>query len=471
MNRRERVLAALRHEEADGIPLDLGGTAVTGVHVSCVAALREHYGLEKRPVKVHEPYQMLGLIDEDLKQAMGIDVEGVYPYKTMFGFPNTDWKEWRLPGGLEVLVPRLFMTTVDDAGNTLIYPEGDPAAPPSGRMPKDGFFFDSIIRQDPIDEENLDPEDNFEEFGPISGEELDHVRRSVRDAAASGGAVVATFSGTAFGDIALVPAPFLKHPKGIRDVAEWYMSTRSRRSYVHRIFSKQCEFALQNLQKIHQAVGDAVDVVFTCGTDFGTQTSAFCSVETFRELYFPSPHHVAHVQAFLRVRGPVHSVADRVRIRHPQPGAVLGGRNESRGSKGDVRRQAGVLGGRGRYPEGAPLRCAAGGSRAGSGALQRVFSRRWICLQLYSQHPGPNAGRKHRRHGRRRSRVQRTSQRYIATKVRDKKSVNRQDLKDRKENGRQERLDFGRPVARPRILRGLRGLCGSKTGHDLCRHV
>ena len=287
MNRRERVLAALRHEEADGIPLDLGGTAVTGVHVSCVAALREHYGLEKRPVKVHEPYQMLGLIDEDLKQAMGIDVEGVYPYKTMFGFPNTDWKEWRLPGGLEVLVPRLFMTTVDDAGNTLIYPEGDPAAPPSGRMPKDGFFFDSIIRQDPIDEENLDPEDNFEEFGPISGEELDHVRRSVRDAAASGGAVVATFSGTAFGDIALVPAPFLKHPKGIRDVAEWYMSTRSRRSYVHRIFSKQCEFALQNLQKIHQAVGDAVDVVFTCGTDFGTQTSAFCSVETFRELYFP----------------------------------------------------------------------------------------------------------------------------------------------------------------------------------------
>ena len=38
-------------------------------------------------------------------------------------------------------------------------------------------------------------------------------------------AVVATFGGTAFGDIALVPAPFLKHPRGIRDIAEWYIST------------------------------------------------------------------------------------------------------------------------------------------------------------------------------------------------------------------------------------------------------
>jgi len=34
-------------------------------------------------------------------------------------------------------------------------------------------------------------------------------------------------------------------------------------------------------------VGDKVDAVFVCGTDFGTQTSTFCSVDTFRELYLP----------------------------------------------------------------------------------------------------------------------------------------------------------------------------------------
>jgi len=98
---------------------------------------------------------------------------------------------------------------------------------------------------------------------------------------------MAGIGGTGLGDIALVPAPFLKHPKGIRDVTEWYCSTRSRRTYIHAIFEKQVEYALANLAAAHDAVGDAIDVVYVCGTDFGTQTSSFCSVPTFRELYFP----------------------------------------------------------------------------------------------------------------------------------------------------------------------------------------
>lgn len=38
-----------------------------------------------------------------------------------------------------------------------MYPEGDRFAAPSGRMPKDGYYFDAIIRQYPIDETKLDP--------------------------------------------------------------------------------------------------------------------------------------------------------------------------------------------------------------------------------------------------------------------------------------------------------------------------
>ena len=38
---------------------------------------------------------------------------------------------------------------------------------------------------------------------------------------------------------------------------------------------------------IHALAADAVDVVMVCGTDFGTQTSSFCSEATFRELYVP----------------------------------------------------------------------------------------------------------------------------------------------------------------------------------------
>ena len=41
MNAKERVQAALSHQTPDRIPIDFGGTAVTGIHVSCVAALRD----------------------------------------------------------------------------------------------------------------------------------------------------------------------------------------------------------------------------------------------------------------------------------------------------------------------------------------------------------------------------------------------------------------------------------------------
>ncbi len=267
--------------------MDFGSTAVTGMHVSCVAALRDFYALEKRPVKVHEPYQMLGMIEEDLQEVLGLDVEGVFPLNTMFGFPATGWKEWRMYDGLEVLVPEKFVTTVDENGGTLIYPEGDTSVPPSGKMSKGGYFFDSIIRQEPIEEERLNPEDNLEEFGPVSEKELASFQAEARRAASTGRAVIATFGGTAFGDIALVPGPFMKNPKGIRDVTEWYISTLTRQDYIHAVFKKQCELALANLEKIHAAVGDLVDVVFVCGTDFGTQNSLFCSPETFRKLYMP----------------------------------------------------------------------------------------------------------------------------------------------------------------------------------------
>jgi hypothetical protein len=287
MTSRERIRAALRHQTPDAIPIDFGATAVTGIHASCVATLRNHYGLDRRPVKVHEPYQMLGLIEDDLREAMGIDTVGIPPRTTMFGFPNDAWREFRLPWGQEVLVSDRFVTTAESSGDLLIYPEGDRTVPPSGRMPAGGYFFDTIVRQEPVDDVHLNPEDNLEEFTPLSPEDLTYFATRARELSDGTRAVVATIGGLAFGDIALVPAPFLKHPRGIRDISEWYVSTVTRRDYIHAIFERQTEVALDNLRRIHTLVGESIDVVFVCGTDFGTQTSQFCSPATFDELYAP----------------------------------------------------------------------------------------------------------------------------------------------------------------------------------------
>lgn len=287
MTSKERLQTALNHHQPDKIPIDFGGTAVTGIHVIVVEKLREYYSLEKRPVRLNEPYQMLGEVETDLLDAMNIDVVGLYPRNTMFGFPLENWKEWRAPWGQELLVPGDFQTDSDGKGGLLIYPEGDRSVPASGHMPAASFFFDAIIRQEPIDDGSLDPSDNFEEFKPISDEDLAFLHQQVNNLSESSYGVIANFGGTAFGDIALVPAPFMKNPKGIRDVSEWYMSTVTRQDYIHKIFTHQAEIAIQNLEKIFQIVGNHVDAAFICGTDFGTQNSSFCSTDTYDSLYMP----------------------------------------------------------------------------------------------------------------------------------------------------------------------------------------
>ncbi len=286
MNGREKILNALNHQEGP-VPMDFGGGPTTGIHCSVVESLRKYYGLENRPVTIIEPFQMLGLIEEDLLDAMGVDTIPFWNPYTMFGYKNDGWKEWNTPWGQAVLVGRNFTTTRNENGDVFIYPEGDLSVPPSGKMPRNGYFFDSIIRQEPIDDENLDPKDNLEEFGEIDSEVIDDLRAAAGNVRDSGRAVFANFGGTAIGDIALVPGPQLKHPKGIRDVTEWYISTVTRQDYLRKVFDREVDIGLTNLDKINRAVGDAVDIVYICGTDFGTQTSTFCSTETYEELYAP----------------------------------------------------------------------------------------------------------------------------------------------------------------------------------------
>ena len=280
-------IKALNHTGGGKVPVDFGATVVSGMHVSCVAALREYYGLGKDPVKVIEPFQMLGEIDGALKEAIGVTVESVLGPKTNFGFRNEGWKEWRF-NDLDVLVPEKFNVTGDGDGGWLIYPEGDFDAGPSGRMPKGGFYFDAIIRQGEIDEDaRPDPADNLAEFAPLAKQDVAYYKSGVEAAALTGRGVIMALPGSGLGDIALVPGMAMKNPKGIRDVEEWYISTVTRQDFLHEVFNKQTDIAIENMKLLKSAASEYVDAVFLCGTDFGTQTGTFCSADTFDNLYAP----------------------------------------------------------------------------------------------------------------------------------------------------------------------------------------
>ncbi|MCD8351625.1 MAG: hypothetical protein LUC93_13535 [Planctomycetaceae bacterium] len=288
-NGRQVVVDSLNHRQPSRMALDFGATSCSGIHCSVVAELRKHYGLDQHPVKVHEAYQMLGLVEDDLAEAMGVDTVMAQPITNHFGVPLDDkWKEWKTLWGQDVLIPAGMEIEITPDGQALTYPQGDRSAPASGRMPSSGYFFDTIIRQEEFDEDDPDPRDNTEEFTLLTDEQIDIIKAHADAVRGLGRAVVTALPNTNLGDIAAVPAAFLKRPKGIRDIAEWYMSVVARPEFMHEIFSYQTDIALENFRRVLAAVGpDAYDAVFICGTDFGTQISTFCSVETFHEIYIP----------------------------------------------------------------------------------------------------------------------------------------------------------------------------------------
>jgi hypothetical protein len=168
-----------------------------------------------------------------------------------------------------------------------MYPEGDTSVPPSAMMPKSGYFFDALDRQKPIDDASLKVEDNLEEFTYVTEQELSYWEDKVTALNNNNKVVVASLGGTALGDIALVPAINLKHPKGIRGVEEWYISTLIREDFIKELYDRQTDIAIENLKLLFEVIGNRIDVVFTCGTDFGTQNSTFCSTETYDRMWLP----------------------------------------------------------------------------------------------------------------------------------------------------------------------------------------
>ena len=122
------------------------------MHVDAVYKLRQGLQLDApgTPVKVVEPWLLLGEIQPDLLEALGVDVIPLTMPTTRMGFQNAGWKSWTTFGGTPVLVPEHFNTELEPNGDLLAYPGSDKTVPPSARMPRGGYYFDALTRQVPL---------------------------------------------------------------------------------------------------------------------------------------------------------------------------------------------------------------------------------------------------------------------------------------------------------------------------------
>lgn len=292
MTSRERVVLAIEHKACDAIPFDVGATFATGVSAIVLSKLRDAYGLEKKPIRVFDPYQMLGEVENDLLDAIGADAIGLWNSTTLFGTSNRSYKPWPIYPGIELLVGSNFNTSYDESGNLMAYPRGDISKSPSGIMPHKGCYFDSIIRQVPYDEDSLTSKSAREHFArdyPIMDDlELSWLQKRADEISKTTDfAAIGTLTCASISDFAHLPAPSLSYTPGIRRVDEWLIAHYLHPDYIAEIHEMHVESAIENLKRYYEAVGDKIQIIIMSGADYGTQSGLFISKDMYRAFVKP----------------------------------------------------------------------------------------------------------------------------------------------------------------------------------------
>lgn len=85
MNRlRDKVCCVFNYQNVGSILVDFGFIVVMGIYCCIVEVLRNYYGLVFCLVKIVDVFQMLGEIDVELVEKIGVDCIGIGGFKDIF---------------------------------------------------------------------------------------------------------------------------------------------------------------------------------------------------------------------------------------------------------------------------------------------------------------------------------------------------------------------------------------------------
>ena len=275
MRSRERVLAALSHREPDRVPIDLGSNLMSGIMAHALDRLRRHLGLERRPVRVHEVFQMLGEVEMDVVERLGTDILPVEPLVQFFGLRRENWKPWRLWDGTDVLVPGQFDVEVDSEGGWLLHTAGDRANPVEGRMPRDGFYFDMPALTESRPDWRPPSLEEARREHVLGTEELEFMQARAEQL------LKTTDKALMLGAWDTTGLPW------VGSIPDFLMLMLAEKAYVKDLFAVRTEVAIENLERLKAYLGDSIDIIGMEGNDFGAQNAELVSPDLFEELCIP----------------------------------------------------------------------------------------------------------------------------------------------------------------------------------------
>ena len=121
MTSRERINAALRHEEPDRIPVDLGASESSGIAGIAYNRLKAHLGLAGR-TQVYDIGQMIAKVEQPVLDRVGADALPLL-------IEPREWRPWRLQDGSPCEIPaELDIVEYDNGDAAILCEDGTPAA-------------------------------------------------------------------------------------------------------------------------------------------------------------------------------------------------------------------------------------------------------------------------------------------------------------------------------------------------------
>lgn len=267
MTSRERVRAVLERRPPDRMPVDIGGTNVTGMHPEAYARLKRHLGLGGGAVRVFDVEGLAAEVELPVIAALGGDFLYIKRQIYRYGVPNRDWRPWTLPSGLTVEIAGGYEPR-RRAGGTQILVEGSAVAD----MPDGASGFDPMAPAGPRPR----PEDL--RFPALTDDDCRYLESTSRNA----------YEGTGL----CLTGEW--HGKGLLGAGCLYAGGMESflcdlladPSYAHAVLDRYTEHYLAQLPSFFQAVSRRLDV-YDFYDDFGTQAGPLVSPEVFRTFFAP----------------------------------------------------------------------------------------------------------------------------------------------------------------------------------------
>ena len=280
MNSRQRVLAALNHQQPDRVPLDFGAHRSSGIAAIAYGKLRRALGLEERPIRVYDPVQQLAVIDADVLDRFQIDT---IELGRSFALNDSHWADWTLPDGTPCQMPAWALPEREEGRWVIRSGSGREIA----KMPDGAIYFEQCywpyLEEDDFDRldealaENMwcavqSPPGPLVE-GPDGARVLEDGARRLRES--TDRAIVGLFGGNL-----LEVGQFLYRND------KFFMLLAGDPDRAHEFLDRLVDIHLANLERYLAAVGPSIDVILF-GDDLGMQRGPQISPAMYREFFKP----------------------------------------------------------------------------------------------------------------------------------------------------------------------------------------